>query len=656
MCGVGAIYSRNGKPVDQQELKLMMTLMQHRGPDGQGVEVMHSGRLGLVHTRLAINDPLHGHQPMHDERTQITLSYNGEIYDCERLRGELRQLGYHFKTTTDTEVLIKLYQAYGLKMFEHMNGEFAFVLWDNKKKRLLAGRDRFGIKPLYFLDTTETLAFASEKKPLLMLDRIPFQTSPNYLLSSFMGSFIGHESFFEGIKALKPGHYMLLDQQGLRMTPYWEVDFSRKTSLSFNEAKDELAGLLRKAVNRRLVADSEVACYLSGGVDSTIVAALAAETKPGLKSFSIGFNGAGFDESSLALQSAEALGLSSSLLMTDKPDLADALLKGLRHIEIPISSPQPIGMSLLAKHIRASGIKICLSGDGSDELFAGYAYFKLDQLRAMELQQGKQSAELRRLYQRFYQKEQNNKVLLWFPSKDWHKHVFHDAVNERHYVSSQIIRYRSIAGLRRRIFTDSVNAFQPGMNSQIAAYYQQLSGQALNGVDFNRMLSKQQLSHYIFPMQSDRVQMSHSIEARVPFLDNEVVAFAQTLPPEYLMNMASLQEKHLLHETFKDTLPSHMRYRHKQAYHSGYSWDDFSRDKKGKEIWQHYLDYSHLKNSGLFEPLFVKALQQVNRFAPPSSNLKCKTDLLLGNIFTSLVLLDQLKPVNLKRDAQSLAA
>lgn len=656
MCGVGAIFSRNGAPVDAQELRWMINLMQHRGPDGQGVDILHNGQLGLVHTRLAINDQLHGQQPMSDEQAQVTLTYNGEIYDCARLRAELRQLGYHFKTATDTEVVIKLYQAYGLNMFEHMNGEFAFILWDNRKKRLLAGRDRFGIKPLYFLDANGTLAFASEMKPLLMLDRIPYQASHDYLLSSFMGSFIGHESFFEGIKAVKPGHYMLLDQQGLRMSPFWEQDFSKKTNLSFDEAKAELSHLLKQAVDRRLVADSEVACYLSGGVDSTIVASLAAETQPELKTFSIGFEGAGFDESGLARQSAQALGLPSSILMTDKQTLASALVNSLRHIEIPISSPQPIGMSLLSRHIRDSGIKTCLTGDGSDELFAGYAYFKLDHLRMLEFEQGKASAELKTLYQRFYRKEQSNKVSLWFPCKDWHKHVFQDQESKRHYISSHVIRYRSISGLRRRIFSEAVSAGQGSMNKQIQQFYRALSEQAHNSVDFNRGLSKQQLSHYIFPMQCDRVQMSHSIEARVPFLDNDVAAFAQTLPPEYLMDIANLQEKHLVHETFKDSLPLHMRYRHKQAYHAGYSWDDFSKDKAGQQLWQHYLGYAHLKNSGLYDPLFVKMLQQMNRFAPAGSTLKCKIDLVLGNIFTSLVLLDQLKPGNLKRDAQFLAA
>ncbi len=197
MCGVGALLSRNGEPVNHQELSWMMNLMRHRGPDGQGIVTVNNGLLGMVHTRLAINDQANGHQPMRDEQAQLVISYNGEIYDCDALRKQLRQRGFQFTTKTDTEVVLKLYQAYGLDMFKHMNGEFAFVLWDEKNKRLLAGRDRFGIKPLYLLETGATLAFASEIKPLLVLDRVPFQASHHYLLSSFMGSFIGHESFSE---------------------------------------------------------------------------------------------------------------------------------------------------------------------------------------------------------------------------------------------------------------------------------------------------------------------------------------------------------------------------------------------------------------------------------------------------------------------------
>tara|TARA_R110001592_G_scaffold54017_2_gene165506 strand:- start:1975 stop:3927 length:1953 start_codon:yes stop_codon:yes gene_type:complete len=648
MCGVGAVFSRDGSPVNPSELSLMNKLMSHRGPDGSGVLLLNNGALGLAHTRLAINDQAHGHQPMVDEEAELSLSYNGEIYDCDRLRAQLRLLGHQFKTSTDTEVVLKLYRAYGLNMFEHMNGEFAFLLWDNKKKKLLAARDRFGIKPLYFLQTSKCFSFASEKKPLLALEQVPFQASHDYLLSSFMGSFIGHESFFEGIKAVKAGHFLLLDEQGLKEVAYWQPDYSTKTNISFEEAKITLSDLLKQAVERRLVADTEVGSYLSGGVDSSIITSLAAETHPDLKTFSIGFHGADFDESQLAKQTAESLNLPSSILMAGKHELASGLLNSLKHIEIPISSPQPVGMTLLSKHIRDSGIKTCITGDGSDEWFAGYAYFKLDQLRSLERKEGKQSPELKKLYQQFYRKEQGNKVLLWFPCDNWQDYTFQDSTNNREYISSYGIRYHAVSGLRQKLFNPEINAKQENMHDQIHQYYSKLSQQNLSGLDFNRALSSQQLSHYIFPMQSDRVQMSHSIEGRLPFLDKDVVEFAQTLPADYLLNLSQLQEKHLLHETFKDKLPAHMRFKHKQAYHSGFSWDDFSKNKQGKGIWEHYLSYSNIKDSGIYNALFVKTLKQINRYAPNHSDLKCKTDLLLGNVFTSLVLLDQLKPENLK--------
>ena len=649
MCGIGAVFSRDGTPVNPSELSLMNKLMHHRGPDGSGALLLNAGTLGLVHTRLAINDQAHGHQPMVDEDAELSLSYNGEIYDCDRLRAQLKLLGHTFRTSTDTEVVLKLYRAYGLKMFEHMNGEFAFLLWDNKNKKLLVARDRFGIKPLYYLQTSRCFCFASEKKPLIALERHPFSVSHDYLLSAFMGSFIGHESFVEGIKAVKAGHYMLVDEQGIQEKTYWQPEYTTKTNLSFEDAKASLASLLKQAVHRRLVADSEVGSYLSGGVDSSIVTALAAEAQADIKTFSIGFHGADFNESHLAKQTAESFNLPSSILMASKSELADGLLNSLKHIEIPISSPQPVGMTLLSKHIHESGIKICLTGDGADEWFAGYAYFKLDQLRTMERMAGRQSAELKRLYQDFFRKEQGNKVLLWFPCDNWQDFLFHDATNKREYISSYGVRYHAIAGLRSKLFTPEINAKQQTMNDQIHQYYSELSRNNLNGIDFNRALSSQQLSHYIFPMQSDRVQMSHSVEGRVPFLDKDVVEFAQSLPAEYLLNLSQLQEKYILHETFKDKLPAHMRFKHKQAYHSGFSWDDFSRDKKGNEIWRHYLSTSNIKDSGIYNAWFVKTLQQVNRFAPSHSDLKCKTDLLLGNVFTSLVLLDELRPKKLKQ-------
>jgi asparagine synthase (glutamine-hydrolysing) len=650
MCGIGAIFSKDGEAIKQTDLNLMINLLHHRGPDGNGSAMLNHHKLGFAHTRLAINDQAHGHQPMYEDEAELTLSYNGEIYDCDHLRSRLRSRGFQFKTRTDTEVILKLYQAFGTDMFKHMNGEFAFLLWDNKNKKLIAGRDRFGIKPLLYYQSETEIAFASEAKALIALNRLKHNVSSSYLLSSFMGNFIGQESLFDGVQPVKPGHFLVIDDQSVKEICYWQSNFTQKTPLSFNEAKEELNYRITQAVERRLVADTEVGSYLSGGIDSTIITSIAAQKKPNLKAFSVGFDGAEFDESTLATRTADELKISCSPLMTNKKEMANVLIDSLRHSEIPISSPQPTGMTLLSEHINQSGIKACLTGDGADELFAGYAFFKLDQLRQMEQKAGKKTDQLKRLYQQFYDKELSNKVLLWFPCDKWQKHTYHHSNGQDNYISNYAIRYQATEGMRKRLFQDHISQAQTQVTEDTLSFYQKLGDQGLNSIDFNRALSYQQLSQYIFPMQSDRLQMSHSVEGRTPFLDNDVVEFAESLPPEYLIEISKLQEKHILHETFKNQVPQHMRYKHKQAYHAGFSWQDFTQDSNGKEIWQHYLSTENIKQSGVFKPYFVKTLRQINRFARPHSTLKCKTDLLLGNIFTSLIIMDLLKPGNILRD------
>ncbi len=635
MCGIGAIFSTNGQKVDQNDLNKMIKLLQHRGPDGFGSALVNNDIVGLSHVRLSIIDHANGSQPMHDKESDIYITYAGEIYDCEILRISLSAKGYKFKTASDTEVILKLYVEYGTDMFKHMNGEFSFVLWDNRRKKMIASRDRFGVKPLFFYKSNTEIVFGSEVKALIGLGRVSPMPSPDYLLSSFMGSFVGEESFYKDINTVKPGHYLLMTENQLQEHCYWKPEYINKTNMSFDDAATELRSLINQAVKRRLVTDSKMGCYLSGGIDSTIIASSASSIQPNIPCFSIGFEGEGFDESSIAKQTAQSLNMPFSCYSASKYDMADNLVNTLRHIEIPISSPQPIAMTLLSEHVRQSGVKSCITGEGADELFAGYAFFKLDQIRENKRNSSLNKFEFRDMQNRFEKLEGSNKVSLWFPCKDWERYTY-----KGRYDSSYNIRYQHMSNIRKRLFSEDILNSQSRVDSTINTVYSSLYDDGINGVDFNRSLSFNQMSHYVFPMQGDRVQMSHSIEGRLPFLDNDVVDFAQTLPAEYLTNLKQLQEKYILHESFKMHVPKHMINRHKQAYHNGFSWGDFTKEKRGKEMWLHYLSHSNLKKSGIFNPLFVKFILSVNAIAPVNSTIACKTNLLLGNIFTSLLLFD----------------
>ena len=598
--------------------------------------------------RLSVIDHANGSQPMHDKDSDIYITYAGEIYDCEILRISLKAKGHKFRTACDTEILLKLYVEYGTDMFKHMNGEFSFVLWDNRRKIMIASRDRFGIKPLFYYKSNTEIVFGSEVKALIGLGRVSPTPSPDYLLSSFMGSFVGEESFYKDINTVKPGHYLLVTDNKIQEHCYWKPEYINKTNMNFNDAAAELRSLINQAVKRRLVTDSKIGCYLSGGIDSTIIASSASSIQPGIPSFSIGFEGEEFDESSIAEQTAKSLNMPFSCYSASKHTMADSLVNTLRHIEIPISSPQPIAMTLLSEHVRQSGVKSCITGEGADELFAGYAFFKLDKIRENKRNGLLNELEFRDIQNRFETLERSNKVSLWFPCKDWEKYTYKDK-----YDSSYNIRYQHMSNIRKKLFTEKILNSQPSVDSTINTAYSSLFDDGVNGVDFNRSLSFNQMSHYVFPMQGDRVQMSHSIEGRVPFLDNDVVDFAQALPPEYLIDLKRLQEKHILHESFRQHVPKHMINRHKQAYHNGFSWTDFTKEKEGKEMWSHYLSHSNLKKSNIFNPLFVKFILSINTMAPANSTIACKTNLLLGNIFTSLLLFDIMNETSLTQQVNS---
>lgn len=644
MCGVGAIASFNESQVAISDLNRILDLLHHRGPDGQGILLSNRKKVGLAHTRLAIRDIANGHQPMVDGDANIAISFNGEIYDIELHRSELVHKGFNFKTKTDTEVLLKLYQCYGLDMFEKINGEYAFVIWDNKRKKLIAGRDPLGIKPLYYYKNDTEIVFASEIKALMALGRLPTDVSKDYLLTSFFGMFVGEESFFNGVKAVKPGHVVVVDGRRVVEKSHWQPRFEPIENLTTNMAAAMLKERLNAAIQKRLVSDVPLGLYLSGGIDSAVVAALASQYKPDIKAFSIGFSGESFDESYAAEKTARDLGIPFELYQTDKSELANHVIDSIFHIEIPIGSPQPVGMYMLSKHIRDAGYKTCLNGDGADELFGGYAYFKQDALRAKLLTGAISKAEYDRRMHDFAVLEKVNKVLLWYPSRKWKQFLL-----EKNYTSNFYVRYRENESLLKKVFNEEVLSEKDVVNKKLHKRLNSLLAQADTNLNFNRLLSFQQMSGYIFPMQGDRVQMSHSIEGRVPFLDKDVVSLAMGLSHDHLLNVDMLQEKRVLHEVAEGCVPQHMRGAHKKAYHNGYTWRDFRQSLLGRETWNQFMSAASLSDGGIFNPGFMKLVDAVNRMAPRQSVLKYKTDLLLGNVFSAAVLQAQMSQVSIER-------
>ena len=297
MCGIAVIRKWCRPVVSRSDLARMCSAIHHRGPDESGFALLDSNSLGIAHVRLSIVDLEGGQQPMATPDGKVWISFNGEIYDYKSQRDELLELGYPFKTKSDTEVILAAYHYWGLDFLEHLNGEFAFVIWDSNQRRLIAARDPVGVKPLYFKSNSQELLFCSEAKGILSLPRIRRQISPNYLAGTLMGIYDGKDCAFDGIQSVKPGHVMLIGEDGeINSYPWWNPRYEPDPKMSFEDAKDGLRIELRNAIRRRRVADVSVHSYLSGGIDSTLICGLMAEDNTDFTAYNIGFGKSVYDE------------------------------------------------------------------------------------------------------------------------------------------------------------------------------------------------------------------------------------------------------------------------------------------------------------------------------------------------------------------------
>jgi len=637
MCGIAAVINLMGSPVNPSDLDRLVDVLNHRGPDGSGKKLVNERRIGIVHTRLAVNDIANGQQPMFDRESNCMISFNGEIYDCDRLRNELSRFGHKFETTSDTEVILALYKQYGYDMFDHMNGEFAFILWDGIKKELIVARDRFGIKPTFYYQTKNEVVFSSEVKGLFCLGRLKPEPCPEYLLSSFVGTFIDRGSFFKNVRSVKPGHFMVVKDNLISERCYWKPNYTDKTTLSYADSVERVRELLTQSIHRRMVSEREVAVSLSGGLDSSIIGAVASERNPDIRSFSIGFDGANFCESQISSQTAKELGISNHLMTYKQSDICDELIETVCATELPISTPQPIGMRMLSRTMRDAGVTSVMTGEGADEMFGGYAFFKLDMLREGLRKSTLSQSEYKTLLSRFMSKEKDSSVMLWYPCKSWQKH---QVLGE--YDSHFAVRSNDVRNLMNLMFTDSVRSHRLQSDYKQLNLFKRLQDEGVNGLDFNRSLSLRQLEQYIFSIQADRVIMNHSIEGRLPFLDKDLVDFVNSLPPSYLIDLERLQEKLILNQAFEKQLPKHMRFKQKRPYYSGYTWNDFIKNKKGRELWEHYTSPAEMKKYEVFNPLVGSNLIKICKLLPKGCSMHHKADFLSGSIFTANILMDNM--------------
>ncbi|MGH9160545.1 MAG: asparagine synthase (glutamine-hydrolyzing) [Vicinamibacteraceae bacterium] len=571
MCGIAGIatFRDDLPPSSTEQLVEMASMLRHRGPDELGIYRDES--VGLGHARLSIIDLATGQQPLSNEDGTLWVVFNGEIFNYIELRDELRQLGHQFRTRSDTEVIVHAYEAWGARAFERFNGQWAIALWDSRDRALVLARDPFGVRPLYVCEHRGRLYFASEVKAIFAADRtIPRELDPLGIeqVLTFWTT-IAPQTVFRGISELEPGVTRIY-RRGSATTswavePQYPVSGGGEFSGSRDDAVEAVRGALERATELRMLrADVPVGSYLSGGLDSSLVAALGLRAK-GEKfcTFSLRFEDTEYDETRYQRLMARHLGSDHREVLVSRGDIARLFPDVIEHTERPILRTAPAPLYFLSKLARDAGIKVVLTGEGADELFAGYDLFREAKVRRFWARQPESTRRprlLERLYPYLSRSPVSQRALAQqFFGQDlqgWRDAGFGHDVRWRatralgRLLSAEQQAATAGCDVRRDLLADLPDDF-PRWSSLAQDQYLEI-----------RTL----LSGYILSSQGDRMLMAHSVEGRFPFLDRDVAALADSLPPSYKLRV--LDEKHVLKLVARGLVPDEILARPKQPYRS----------------------------------------------------------------------------------------
>jgi asparagine synthase (glutamine-hydrolysing) len=548
MCGIAGIVGFDERPVLMEELEQMCDAIYHRGPDQDGYYLCQDVGLGM--RRLSIIDLNTGRQPISNEDGSVWVVFNGEIYNFKELREDLERQGHCFATASDTEVIVHAYEQYGTQCVEKFRGMFAFALWDKNLRRLMIARDRLGIKPLYYAMVKGRLVFGSELKAILALPDV--EPALDWQSVSHLFSFLTtpkDASIVSGVKKLEPGHLLLSSpEKPLVIERYWDVQFRANRARPQSDFVDELRHLLEESVRLRLIADVPLGAFLSGGVDSSaVVATMASLSSRPVKTFSIGFPEADYSELEYARQVARHFGTDHHEL-TLEPNVLDHLDDIASYLDEPFGDSSAIPMYMVSR-LAAQHVKVVLSGDGGDELFAGYDKYMVE---------GKE----RRRYLPAFARKWIGLAAIGIPEGTPGRNYF------RHLALAGPARYVDSHTLfrldqRRRLFSPDTARFMRACDPA-AGHVKDL--EACQG-DWLSALQFHDLKGYL-PLdiltKVDRMSMAHSIEARVPLLDHKLVEFAATIPPE--VQLKNGHTKQILKEAMRGILPATIIDRPKRGF------------------------------------------------------------------------------------------
>lgn len=616
MCGFAGYLKADINPAEgRQILSRMADAIAHRGPDERGIDLSETGELGLAHVRLSIVGLGDGQQPMHSSDECLTIVFNGEIFNYVELREDLRQRGHSFRTGSDTEVILALYGEYGEECLQHLNGDFAFALWDKRIKRLLLARDRIGVRPLFFMRHGKGIAFASEIKALLELPGVTPRIDPMAMDQIFtLWTTLGERTAFTDIQELQPGHLMIIEDGRTTTKTWWQLSYPRSgdiaPALRMDEACEQAKHLLQDAIRIRLRADVPVGAYLSGGLDSSLLCALAApmSLEP-LNTFSVSFDSWEHDESSFQQTVAKALGTRHRSIQCSLEGIANRFKEVVGLCERPILRTAPVPMHMLSGLVRQSDMKVVLTGEGADEIFGGYDIFKEARLRRFCAAQPK-SQRRALLFRRLYpylpglQSQPASYIASFFG-------VAQDRLDDP--LFSHRPRMRNTGGTKI-FFSDALRRALKGYDAaeelasllpnEFKHWHPQNQAQYLE--------ARYLLPGYILSSQGDRMAMANGVEGRFPYLDHRVMEFAAQLPPG--LKLKGLTEKPLLRELAKGLLPEEIQTRPKQPYRAPDS--AAFQGAAGQAIINELMSEEAIAAGGLFDTFAVSKLCRKAQGAP----------------------------------------
>jgi asparagine synthase (glutamine-hydrolysing) len=607
MCGIaGALDLLGRSGVDPSVVAAMTASLVHRGPDSSGLFLRPDVGLGV--RRLKIIDLATGDQPITNEDGSVVLVCNGEIFNYKELRRSLQERGHFFRTRTDVEVLVHLYEEHGEGLVHHLNGQFAFAIWDCNRRRLFLARDHFGVIPLYYTVTGGLFLFGSEIKAILAhpaVERRIDLVGLDQILS--LPGLVSPRTMFYGIASLPSGHSLSVADGALRAGPYWDLDYPEEgpgangaAAVSEGEYVEELGEIFARSVARRLQADVPVGIFVSGGLDSSLVAAFAARQTPGVPrhTFSISFADGAIDETGYQRLMARMLGSEHHEIRFDPEEIAGRLREMVYHCECPVKETYNTCALALAGAARSAGVKVVLAGEGADELFGGYPGYRFD--AAGKRGGGAVSVE---------------EVL----EEELRERVWGDRnlAYERDQVPLREIRAALYSRAVRETFADVDCLEQPLVDTSRLRHRHALHQRSY--LDFKLRLADHLLSDH-----GDRMVMARSVEARYPFLDLEMVDFARRVPPTLKVN--GLTEKYLVKRMAEGKIPRAIVEREKFGFRApgspsllrgGYGWVE------------DLLSTETVRRYGVFDPEAVSRLAGQYRREGYELHPHLDTDLLL---------------------------